>query len=218
LPQVHHRHQNFPGLRLLLQLGVPKQYRTISEFSSSRCCLHLSHSLKKLLGIMCVLLLCASSSLAATGKKTSRHHGSAPSRSQASKSAVRHRSTTSSHPASTVSRHSKSTHTRGKRTAKAKMPRGQRGIDDDRAREIQSALIREKYLEGDATGVWDQRTREALVRFQGDNGWQTKVVPDSRALIKLGLGPKHADLINPEAVGLPATATDLRPGGGPPQR
>ena len=30
-----------------------------------------------------------------------------------------------------------------------------------------------------------------------DNGWQTKVVPDSRALIKLGLGPNYsAELLN----------------------
>ena len=36
-----------------------------------------------------------------------------------------------------------------------------------------------------------------LVKYQGDNGWQTKVVPDSRALIKLGLGPNYsAELLN----------------------
>jgi hypothetical protein len=28
-----------------------------------------------------------------------------------------------------------------------------------------------------------------MSRLQADNGWQTKLVPDSRALIKLGLGP-----------------------------
>jgi len=30
-----------------------------------------------------------------------------------------------------------------------------------------------------------------MQKFQADNGWQTKLVPDSRAIIKLGLGPDH---------------------------
>ena len=81
-------------------------------------------------------------------------------------------------------------------------------MDSERVREIQEALIREKYLGGDPTGVWDQRSRTAMTRFQADNGWQSKVVPDSRALIKLGLGPDHANLINPD------TAAVLQPGGG----
>jgi peptidoglycan hydrolase-like protein with peptidoglycan-binding domain len=70
--------------------------------------------------------------------------------------------------------------------------KGQQGIQPERAREIQEALIKQHYLTGEPTGVWDSRTQEALVRFQGDNGWQTKVVPDSRALIKLGLGPNYS--------------------------
>jgi len=35
--------------------------------------------------------------------------------------------------------------------------------------------------------------------MQGDNGWQNKTVPDSRALIKLGLGPNQDHLLNPES-------------------
>src|SRR5215471_5357202 len=73
---------------------------------------------------------------------------------------------------------------------------GQQGIDDQRARDIQTALIREKYLEGQPTGKWDQRTKDAIVRYQADHGWQTKVTPDSRALISLGLGPSHENVIN----------------------
>jgi hypothetical protein len=35
------------------------------------------------------------------------------------------------------------------------------------------------------------------VKYQADNGWQSKVVPDSRALIKLGLGPNYSsELLN----------------------
>jgi hypothetical protein len=31
-----------------------------------------------------------------------------------------------------------------------------------------------------------------MEKLQGDNGWQTKLVPDSRAIIKLGLGSSTA--------------------------
>ena len=72
-------------------------------------------------------------------------------------------------------------------------------MDSDRAREIQEALIREHYLPGKPTGTWDQASQRAMVKFQADNGWQTKVIPDSRALIKLGLGPNHDHLLNPES-------------------
>ena len=75
---------------------------------------------------------------------------------------------------------------------------GQHGIDSARTREIQEALIREHYLSGEPTGKWDQSTKDALARFQAVNGWQTKSIPDSRALIKLGLGPDRKDLLNPD--------------------
>lgn len=32
-----------------------------------------------------------------------------------------------------------------------------------------------------------------MTRYQADHGWQTKITPDSRALIKLGLGPKYTE-------------------------
>ena len=77
--------------------------------------------------------------------------------------------------------------------------RGQQKIDGQRAREIQQALIREHYLDGTASGVWDDASQKAMERFQADNGWQSKMIPDSRALIKLGLGPDHEHLLNPES-------------------
>ena len=82
--------------------------------------------------------------------------------------------------------------------------RGQQGIDKQRAREIQEALIREQYLQGEPTGVWDAHSKKAMQKFQADRGWQTKMVPDSRALIALGLGPKHEDIINPETAMTPS--------------
>ena len=79
--------------------------------------------------------------------------------------------------------------------------RGQQQIASDRAREIQEALIREHYLDGQPNGVWDDRTTTAMRRFQADQGWQSKVVPDSRAIIKLGLGPSHENDLNPDLMG-----------------
>lgn len=86
--------------------------------------------------------------------------------------------------------------THKKRTAKV---RGQQKIDSERAQAIQEALIRQHYLSGDATGTWNEASEAAMRRYQADNGWQSKTVPDSRALIKLGLGPSKDHLLNPES-------------------
>jgi hypothetical protein len=80
--------------------------------------------------------------------------------------------------------------------------RGQKQIADDRTREIQAALVKEGYLTGEPTGVMDDRTKAALTKLQSDNGWQTKIVPDSRALIKLGLGPDQSNIINADSAAL----------------
>jgi|SRR5580658_427167 hypothetical protein len=77
--------------------------------------------------------------------------------------------------------------------------RGQQKIEPARAQAIQEALIREHYLTGEAAGTWNQSSEDAMRRFQADHGWQSKTVPDSRALIALGLGPSHDHLLNPES-------------------
>ena len=63
-----------------------------------------------------------------------------------------------------------------------------RVMDPARATEIQTALIRKGYLSGAPTGVWDSATEAAMQKYQADHGWQTKLTPDARAIIKLGLG------------------------------
>ena len=77
------------------------------------------------------------------------------------------------------------------------------GISSERATEIQTALIQHGSLSEEATGNWDAPTREAMQKLQSDNGWQTKLVPDSRALIKLGLGPNSIPEAN-QAATVPA--------------
>jgi hypothetical protein len=111
--------------------------------------------------------------------------------------------TTAKHLSST--HHSSASHHSSPRVTKAAShSHGQHGIDEERTVAIQSALIREHYLTGEASGVWDQASKDAMLRYQAVNGWQTKITPDSRALIKLGLGPDHKGLLNPETANIPS--------------
>jgi hypothetical protein len=82
------------------------------------------------------------------------------------------------------------------RKAHHPLVRGQQSIDSERATQIQQALIREHYLSGDPTGKWDAGTIAAMQKYQGDQGWQTKLMPDSRALKRLGLGPDYSNALN----------------------
>jgi len=111
-----------------------------------------------------------------------------------------------SHKASAGASHKASTQrsasTRGKKGSKSSRvakKRGQQAIDHERATAIQEALIREHYLQGEPSGSWDGATQAAMQKYQADQGWQSKTTPDSRALIKLGLGPSKDHLLNPES-------------------
>jgi hypothetical protein len=96
----------------------------------------------------------------------------------------------------TASHNSKLRHTS---SGRKKRVRGQQKIDPERAHAIQEALIREHYLSETALGTWNQASEDAMRRYQADHGWQSKTVPDSRALISLGLGPSQDHLLNPES-------------------
>ncbi len=132
--------------------------------------------------------------------------------STASASKAKHPSgqhTAAKHPTSHAASHSATQKGKGSRSKKGTKAvakkRGQQGIDPDRAREIQAALIREHYMQGEPSGAWDANTQAAMQRYQADHGWQSKTTPDSRALIKLGLGPSSDHLLNPEsAMTMPA--------------
>ena len=129
-------------------------------------------------------------------------HTSKTSATKTKTSASAH--TTPKHTSSSTSAHSPSQKgtSRGKKSSKSSKTakkRGQQGIDGERARAIQEALIREHYMQGEPSGTWDSATQAAMQRYQADQGWQAKTTPDSRALIKLGLGPSHEHLLNPES-------------------
>jgi putative peptidoglycan binding protein len=123
----------------------------------------------------CAVLLAATLVLAGTSKSSPQH--------SATKSTTKSRSRSR----------------KGKKSHKSSWKSGQQQPDTQRAFEIQQALIRQHYLDGEPTGIWDQKSQAAMERYQLDNGWQTKTIPDSRALIKLGLGPSHDHLLNPES-------------------
>jgi peptidoglycan hydrolase-like protein with peptidoglycan-binding domain len=131
---------------------------------------------------------------------------------------------TTAHPASsgkpathTVQAHSAQAHGTHKGKSKARRPRGQQAMEPGRVTEIQQALIREHYLSGEANGLWDERTKAAMQKYQANQGWQTKLLPDARAIKKLGLGPDYSNAINaknssfgdpPPVSTIPPTVTD----------
>jgi Putative peptidoglycan binding domain len=109
-----------------------------------------------------------------------------------------HKNAKSGHPSAahlTAGAHSHS----GRHHAAAPAPHkahGQQAIAPERVTEIQQALTREHYLSKDPDGQWDSNTEAAMQKYQADQGWQTKLMPDSRALKKLGLGPDYSSAIN----------------------
>ena len=93
----------------------------------------------------------------------------------------------------TISAHGRTSH---KAIPKSRRLHGQQAIEPARVTEIQQALIREHYLTADANGKWDATTESAMQKYQADQGWRTKLMPHSRALKKLGLGPDYSSAIN----------------------
>ena len=149
------------------------------------------------LGAVCALALSCALTAAAGPRQDSV--GTTSGKSTPAKKAT---SAHSRHSTSSGSALKKSSgKTTGKRSSRRKSSRvrGQQKIDSERAHDIQEALIREHYLTGEPTGTWNQASEDAMRRYQADHGWQSKTVPDSRALISLGLGPSKDHLLNPES-------------------
>ncbi len=119
----------------------------------------------------------------------------------------------STHEAHSTTAHG--AHSTAHGTHKKAAPRlhGQQAIEPARIIEIQKALIREHYLTGEASGQWDQTTISAMQKYQADQGWQTKLMPDSRALKKLGLGPDYSNAINAKSASFtpPPPASTIPP-------
>ncbi len=186
------------------------------------------------IAIFASALMCLAVASASARQQTSSSQTTAPKSTQKSTSHTKTSSTTAKttsttrHRTTTTSTHksgAKSASTGVSRTSTASRRsnlhtrksstrvRGQQKIDSSRATSIQQALIHEHYLSGEPSGAWDAESEAAMRRYQGDHGWQTKEVPDSRALIKLGLGPSNDHLLNPESA---MTSTPIAPQSDPP--
>ena len=160
----------------------------------------MKHFKKKIcagLALLGALMWIASAHLRAD---TTTHHKSATS--------VKHKSSTppqrrthraSQHRApqgpTTASQHS-SAHRASKRhispraaRAAARRRRAQLRPGPERIEEIQQALAQAGYFKAQPNGHWDDQTREAMRRYQGDHGFPVTGLPEAKSLMKLGLGP-----------------------------
>ncbi|MGB7600440.1 MAG: hypothetical protein WBM24_09055 [Candidatus Sulfotelmatobacter sp.] len=176
---------------------------------------HRAETVKEYLSAICALAVICACLLPAPGLAQDSATNAASTKQAASAKATDSKKQESSpvktHSAShpTAVKHSKSTATSAAHKGQVKYassrksgkrkPRGQQKIDSQRAQAIQEALIREHYMTGEPAGTWNQASEDAMRRYQADHGWQSKEVPDSRALISLGLGPSNDHLLNPES-------------------
>jgi peptidoglycan hydrolase-like protein with peptidoglycan-binding domain len=76
----------------------------------------------------------------------------------------------------------------------------QKAPTSDRISEIQSALARNGYYQGDPNGKWDSNTIGALQKFQSDHGLDANGKLDARSLQKLGLGSDIAGVSSPRPI------------------
>jgi peptidoglycan hydrolase-like protein with peptidoglycan-binding domain len=117
---------------------------------------------------------------------------------------------TSLRHSSASDRHNSSSHKLSHGRHASRRLRGQQVIDSDRVTQIQQALAHEHYLAGDPTGDWDSATVTAMQKYQADHGWQTKLMPDPRALKSLGLGPDYSTALNANGSSFVAPTPSLR--------
>jgi hypothetical protein len=61
--------------------------------------------------------------------------------------------------------------------------------EPERIEQIQRALAQAGYFNGQPNGLWNDQTREAMRRYQGDHGFPATGLPEAKSLMKLGLGP-----------------------------
>lgn len=81
----------------------------------------------------------------------------------------------------------------------------QKAPTPDRIMEIQSALARNGFYEGDPNGKWDTNTVAAMRKFQSANGLESTGKIDALSLQKLGLGSDIAGVSAPKPAHLPGS-------------
>jgi len=115
--------------------------------------------------------------------------------------------TTTATPSKPVSHKKK--HHASKREPSQKAPTA------DRISEIQSALVRGGYYQGNPNGKWDANTVAAVQKFQSANGIEANGKLDAPTLQKLGLGSGIAGVSAPKPAPPPSGQTSTPPTAGP---
>ncbi|MBK5292795.1 MAG: peptidoglycan-binding protein [Acidobacteriia bacterium] len=139
-----------------------------------------------------LLLWVASASTGATRKTTSTRSKTSSAKTKKSSSKTKASSTKSKSKTTAKSASKKSrTRTTSSRRRKPSFRSGQQKPTPERYTEIQSALARKGYLEAEPTGTWNDKSAEALKRFQQDQNLKPDGKITSHSLIALGLGPKR---------------------------
>lgn len=122
---------------------------------------------------------------------TKRRPAKTPAKSSTAKPAVKKSSTPATKkPVATRKKASV------KHTAKPASPPRQQQPTSDRYRAIQQALIDRGFLDGEATGQWDQQSINALKKFERSQHLKEDGKIDSMILIALGLGPERTQAAN----------------------
>jgi len=102
---------------------------------------------------------------------------------------------------------------RRRRTNRMQLPKGP---TPERISEIQTALSRKGYYQGDPTGKWDSGTVDAVEKFQSANHIDPTGKLDAPTLQKLGLGSDIAGVSAPKPVmpnaSVPAANVPSSPG------
>lgn len=116
----------------------------------------------------------------------------------AAKSAAAPSASSATHKSSTTSKKKKSSHHRSSRREPF-----QKAPTPDRISEIQTALSRGGYFEGQPNGKWDSNTISAMQKFQSANGLNSSGKIDATTLQKLGLGSSTAGVDAPKPIKKP---------------
>ena len=140
-------------------------------------------SIRALLAVASLALAC---SLSANASPSSATAALNPQQSSASAPAAAAKSSATSTKKKKIKHHS------SKREPTQKAP------TSDRISEIQSALARGGYYQGQPNGKWDSNTVAALQKFQSDNGMNASGKLDAPSLQKLGLGSSTAGVDAPK--------------------
>jgi peptidoglycan hydrolase-like protein with peptidoglycan-binding domain len=91
---------------------------------------------------------------------------------------------------------------------------GQKAPTADRITEIQTALSRDGYYQGEPSGKWDSSTVAAVQKFQSSNGMDSNGKLDAPTLQRLGLGSDIAGVSAPKPI-VPGSQNAIPPSSAP---